>query len=425
MNRPRTLLVISQTYLPDTPAVGQYMHEAAAEMVNRGWRAITYTSARAYDDPSIKFPRREVLDGVQVRRTPLSSFGKSRIAIRMLGGLIFVAQVALRGLFVRNLGGILVSTSPPFAPLAALFIRFFRRVPVTYWAMDINPDQVIAMGHATPRSRAVKLFNWLNRKTLSSADAVVTLDRFMGNRLDQKVPIADKLAVMPPWPHEAHLQTVEHADNPFRKDHGLTEKFVIMYSGNISPAHPVDTLLDAAKRIETELPNVLFLFIGGGLGKQRIEQFVEQEKVGNVRTLPYQPLEMLKYSLSAADVHLVSMGNDMVGIVHPCKIYGAMTVGRPVLVLGPTESHAGEIVSAFNCGWQVPHGDVDRAVAVIHDMVAATSEQRQAMGDKARSAIQQQFSMKSLQDRFCDVLERGAKADSKAEETPSPNQHAA
>ena len=78
---------------------------------------------------------------------------------------------------------------------------------------------------------------------------------------------------------------------------------------------------------------MVFLFIGGGNGKKQIDDFIEREHVENVRTLPYQPLDQIKYSLSAADVHLVAMGSEMVGIVHPCKVYGAMAVARPILLL--------------------------------------------------------------------------------------------
>lgn len=65
--------------------------------------------------------------------------------------------------------------------------------------------------------------------------------------------------------------------------------------------------------------------IGGGNGKKEVDDKIAAG-ARNILSLPYQPLEEIKFSLSAADVHVVSMGDDMVGIVHPCKVYGAMTV---------------------------------------------------------------------------------------------------
>src|SRR2546426_11939478 len=107
-----------------------------------------------------------------------------------------------------------------------------------------------------------------------------------------------------------------------------------MYSGNHGPNNPFSTVLHAAARLQDE-PGLVFMFTGGGVGKPE----VEAAGLLNVRSLPYQPLEMLRYSLSAGDVHLVTMGEEVVGIVHPCKVYGAMAVARPVILLGPTDSH--------------------------------------------------------------------------------------
>ena len=81
----RTLLILSQVYVPDPASVGQHMHDVAAEMARRGFRVIVYTSERGYDDPSVSYPRHEMRDGVEIRRIPLASFGKKTVAHRIAG----------------------------------------------------------------------------------------------------------------------------------------------------------------------------------------------------------------------------------------------------------------------------------------------------------------------------------------------------
>src|SRR4029077_17989300 len=98
-------------------------------------------------------------------------------------------------------------------------------------------------------------------------------------------------------------------DSPFRARHGLNGKFVIMYSGNHSPANPLKTLLEAAVRLEKD-DSLRFLFVGGGLGKREVESYICQSGVKNIVSLPYQPLADLGSSLSAADVHVVSLGDE-------------------------------------------------------------------------------------------------------------------
>ena len=84
-----TLVVISQVYVPDPAAVGQHVADVAEEMARRGWRVIVYTANRGYDDPDICFPSRERRGGVEVRRLPLSSFGKTSIPVRLLAQFLF------------------------------------------------------------------------------------------------------------------------------------------------------------------------------------------------------------------------------------------------------------------------------------------------------------------------------------------------
>src|SRR5688572_20407606 len=95
--RRRTILIISQVYVPDPASVGQHMHDAAAEMARRGHRVVVLTSNRGYDDPSQKYSAREMRDGVEIRRLRLSSFGKKRMWLRFVAAWLFVLQCTFRG----------------------------------------------------------------------------------------------------------------------------------------------------------------------------------------------------------------------------------------------------------------------------------------------------------------------------------------
>jgi glycosyltransferase involved in cell wall biosynthesis len=110
--------------------------------------------------------------------------------------------------------------------------------------------------------------------------------------------------------------------------------------------------------------------------------------------------------LSAADLHVVTLGSNMVGIIHPCKIYGAMAVGRPVLFVGPTPSHAADLLERHRLGWRVDHGDVNAATAVLRQIAWLSRAELATMGERARAAVQQHYSKARLCAAFCDVVER-------------------
>jgi len=401
-----TFLIISQVYVPDPASVGQHIADAAAAMAKRGYRVVVYASARGYDDPSKKYPSREMLNGVDVRRLPLSSFGKKSIAIRLVAQWSFLLQALVRGLFTRNLTGVMVSTSPPFCGFAGAMISKLRGVPVKYWLMDLNPDQMIAMKMIGEKSLPARVFDFFNRMILRQASDIVMLDRFMLERVKKKgVEVEGKTAIMPPWPHEDELQRIAHADNPFRVKHNLAGKFVVMYSGNHSPANPLKTLLDAAERLQDE-PRLVFMCIGGGGGKKEVEERVAKG-IKNIVSLPYQPLSEIKYSLSAGDVHVVSIGDSFVGIVHPCKVYGAMAVSRAILLLGPNPCHVSDLIEENKIGWHINHGDVDGAVRVLREISTCPPEKLAAMGETAAKVVATKLSKAQLCGAYCDVMSRG------------------
>jgi glycosyltransferase involved in cell wall biosynthesis len=451
-SKQHTLLILSQVYIPDPASVGQHMADAAAEMARRGWRVVVLTSASGYNDPAIKYKPRETIDGVEIIRLPLSSFGKKKFFLRVLAAVLFMLQTIWHGLFVRGISGskghsgaILVSTSPPMCIVAAMVIRLLRfgavgRVPIKFWVMDINPDQLISLGKIKADSMPARLMNLFNRMILKRSADVVVLDKFMARTMNDKLDVTAKLAVLPPWPHEDTIEPIAHADNAFRREQlesiaasassspsdirhplsAISAARVFMYSGNHGIALPLETFLKAAVKFKDD-PRAAFLFIGDGVRKKEVEATIRDTPMKNMVSLPYQPLSVLRYSLSAADAHLVSVGNESVGTIHPCKIYGAMAVARPIILLAPNPCHVSDLVSGergqedfppdqrMPIGWHIPHGDTAAAERVIREILDAPAERLEAMGLRARHVIEKQLSKPTLCGAFCDVLERGLK----------------
>jgi colanic acid biosynthesis glycosyl transferase WcaI len=118
-------------------------------------------------------------------------------------------------------------------------------------------------------------------------------------------------------------------------------------------------LLAAALQLKNH-EEIAFCFVGGGSEQAKVREFATMNALGNVKCLPYQPLSELSNSLSAADLHVVVMGDAFVGIVHPCKIYNILSIGAPVLYIGPAPSHVTDLNLA-----STRHGDVAGVTARI------------------------------------------------------------
>ncbi|HEV8379602.1 MAG TPA: glycosyltransferase family 4 protein [Tepidisphaeraceae bacterium] len=400
----KTILIISQVFVPDPASVGQHIADVAYELAKRNHRVLVYTSRRGFENPNAIYPARETINNVEIRRLPFASFGKKNLLLRILGTATFMTQAFFRALFTPRLAGIFFSTSPPMIGLVCTIAAAIRRVPTVYWAMDLNPDQLLALGKIKPTSFSARLLEFVNKRILKHSNLIIALDRFMAKRLEDRRTIRHKLVTIPPWPHESFIEPVDPQTNPFRLKHNLQDKFVFMYSGNHSPSNPLKTLLDAAVRLKDH-PDIRFLFVGGGTGKKEVEQYIKDHNLTNVISLPYQPLADLRFSLSSADVHIVSLGSDMVGIIHPCKVYGAMAVARPILFLGPKPSHISDLLDRHSFGLHISHGDTDAAEKSIMTFFTTARATLQQMGQTAQHLLRSSLSQDQLCGQFCDEVE--------------------
>jgi hypothetical protein len=258
-------------------------------------------------------------------------------------------------------------TTPPLLSVIGAFFTRIRGGKLYLWLMDINPDEAIAAGWLRERGFVTRGLERLLRHSLRSSEKIVVLDRYMKQGIAAKGISESKIAVVPPGARTQFVRYDPKGRSEFRKELGVDGKFLVMYSGNHSPCHPLGTLLASAKYLRHDA-RVAFCFIGGGSQFDVVRQFVQANHLGNVVCLPYQPEERLSASLSAADLHAVIMGDPYVGIVHPSKIYNVLALGIPVLYIGPKRSHITDFIppEAEN-KWFYParHSEVQRVVDQI------------------------------------------------------------
>lgn len=369
------ILLLNQCFYPDVASTAQHASDLARALAAAGHYVTVVAGRRAYDDPARKFKRQEVWNGVRILRAFSFGFGKGANWRRLLDYSSFLTACCLRLVFLPRFDVVLAMSSPPaISFFAALFTRF-RGGRMVSWVMDLNPDEAIAAGWLRPGSSAAGVLDWMLKHALSLSCRVVVLDEFMKTRVVNKGVPASKVAVLPPWSHDRAVWYDGAGRAGFRRELGMGEKFVVMYSGNHSPCHPLDTLVEAARRLSNH-PEIVFCFVGGGAGFAQVRDAAVREKLTNVVCLPYQPIEKISASLSSADLHVVVMGEAFAGIVHPCKIYNILALGIPVLYIGPAESHIVELLSAGGWGkwaFRARHGDVDAVVSSILHCAAVRS----------------------------------------------------
>ena len=396
------VLILNQAFYPDVVSSAQHAADLAESLVKAGHQVTVLADSRAYDNRTQRFPAVEIWRGIRILRAPSTGFGKASRWRRAADFASFLVSCALRLAFLPRSDVILAMTSPPLISfLAALAVPLKAR-KLLFWCMDLNPDEAIAAGWLRGQSLTARVLSRLMLYSMRGADRIVALDRFMQERICAKGIVAQKITVVPPWAHDDCVRFDADARQHFRARHGLQDKFVVMYSGNHSPCHPLDTLLAAAKRLAAHR-EIVFLFVGGG-SEYRKALALERRGAPNIRCLPYQAQEELAGSLSAADLHVVVMGDAFVGIVHPCKLYNILAVGAPFLYIGPQQSHITDFIANLQGNssvWIAGHGEVERLVGEILGAAQHASADRSYAQEFAR-----QFSRHLLVPQMIRTLER-------------------
>lgn len=397
------ILLLNQCFYPDVASTAQHLTDLAVELASNGHLVTVIASDRGYDNTANRFPRRETWKGIRIIRIPSLAFGKSSKGRRALNFASFLSVCALRLLLAPRFDVVVALTSPPLISVLGSLFVLVRGGRFLFWVMDLNPDEAIAAGWLKEKSLTAKALLRFLGFSLRHAERIIVLDRFMKQRIIDKGIPEEKLAVIPPWSHTDLVVYDPGGRAAFRAAHDLSDKYVVMYSGNHSPCHSLDTLLRVARKL-ADRSNIAFCFVGGGSEYDKVKAYAQQNKLSNIICLPYQPLNELAMSLSAADLHVVVMGDSFTGIVHPCKIYNILEIGSPVLYVGPTTSHVVDVISKLedqDLVCSARHGDVD----TVADYIVSGAQQTRGRRSLSAVKVAASFSRKALLPKIVGLIE--------------------
>lgn len=373
------ILFLNQTFHPDVAATAQYASDLAATLVDRGHQVTVLCGRRKYDDgPAERYVARETWRGVDIRRISGTRLGKTARWRRAIDFGSYIVNCCLHLAMMPRYDVVIGLTSPPLISFIGSTFTKLKGGRFVFWVMDLNPDEAVAAGWLRERALITRALQWMLTDSARHASLVVPLDDYMAERLRNKGVRPEQIEVLPPWTLDQAAYD-QSGRSTFRRAHDLDGKFVVMYSGNHSPCHPLKTLLDAAIALRHRT-DIVFAFVGGGSELATVRRVRAEHQLANVTVLPYQPLDQLSASLSAADLHVVVMGEPFVGTIHPSKVYNIRALGVPYLYIGPAASH----VSALEPAYTAEHGRVADVVGHIEAAAAKGVGVRAAFHDLER-----------------------------------------
>ena len=345
----------------------------------------------------------EAVDGVRIVRTWLWPLPNRKAHERIRNYTSFCVSAAVSGLALPK-PDVVIATSPQLlCALSGWWLAFWKRVPFVFEVRDLWPESLAAVGAGSEGT-------WLHR-TLGAiagflyrrADRIVVVSPAFKDHLMRywSVPAA-KISIVENGV-ETDLFRLDPAASEVRKQLKVENRFLICYIGTMGNAHGLETLIAAAEELKTTLPNAMFLLIGEGAEKERIEQLAAARGITNVQFYGQQPRETIPAYVSAADLCLVMLKKtELFKTVIPTKLLEYMACERPVIVA--VDGQARQIVEEAGAGVFVEPENSKALVKTILDLAEAPEHRRQ-MGASGRQYIVNKLSREKTAQDYITVLE--------------------
>jgi glycosyltransferase involved in cell wall biosynthesis len=395
------ILILNRSYWPDVEATGQLLTELCEDLASEF--DLTVIAGQPNQNPAQTRCKSWGIDrhnGVAIRRVPHLKFAKKSLWGRAVNMLTYLAGATVTALCVSRPAAVVVETDPFLLPIIGRWLQWRHRCRLIIYLQDIYPDVAIALGKVRDGWFTRALRRWLF-SIYRRADQVIVLGEDMRSVLTAAGIPDDRIAVLPNWADTTQIFPIRQA-NAFRLREQLAGYFVVMYSGNMGLCQSLDDVLEAADRIR-DRRDIVFVLVGDGASRSRLEQIAREKRLENVRFLPYQPHSELAHSLSAADLHLVPLDARVTGCLVPSKLYGVLAAGVPSLVIADEHCEASRVVERSNTGKVVTPGHPEQ----LAETIAWCADHRPElleMGSRARRLAEGEFDRKTATGRFAGLL---------------------
>lgn len=361
-----------------------------------------YPQGKLYDGYKLKLFQKENIEGISVLRVPLYASHDNSAFKRVLNYASFAVSATLYGIFLTKKADVIYAYHPPLTvDMAALLIKLFRKTPVVLDIQDTWPDTLKATG-MIGNEKLLNIVDSLCKVVYRYADHIVVLSPGFKQLLEKRNVAASKISVIYNWCDESSLNLVSElsADNKQL----LNNKFNIVFAGNMGKAQALDTVIEVAQQLKSEL-EIQFVFVGQGTETQRLKKICKDKQLNNVKFIPQMPMQKVGAILRKADALLVYLRNDpLFEITIPSKTQAYMAIGKPIII--GVSGDASNLVKEADCGVVVIPEDTLSLKEGILKLYHLDRDKAEEMANKAKIFYQSNLSITTGVKQFIDVFKK-------------------
>jgi len=399
------IILVNRYFFPDQSATSRIISPIAFSLAQRGFQVVAVASREIHNHPGSLLPSDETINGVTVKRLASAKGGRENLARRGIDYFLFHVLAffwLLRNVSTSDIA--VVCTDPPLLSVTSSIALRLRKAVMVNWIMDLFPETAIELGFF---KRWPKIGRWAAKArdwSLGSPGLTVCPTGKMAEYLHHQGVPRDRVTVMHHWSDAEEIYPVAASSNSLRARWGLQDTFVVGYSGNFGRAHEFATIIGAAARLKYRT-DIRFLLIGGGHQHAEVMESARNLDLDNIIFKPLQPVSDLAESLSAADVHLISLLPELEHCIIPSKFYGILAAGRPTIFIGDLDGEVPRVLAANACGKSIAIGAVGELATLIEEM-RDNPEASAKMGEAARRLLVAEYSRDKAADAWCALVGR-------------------
>lgn len=357
------MLFLTLVFPPDGVSTAQLMSELAVDLAKAGHPVSVVTTQPHYnrdETAAAAQPLRSAWGGLLFRSSyrgiPVAHVRMgprgARTAERLSGWLRFHVLGLIAALRLGRRPDVIIVPSPLLSlGVVAWAIGIVTGARYVYNVQELYPDLAVQLGKLR-NPVLIGALRLLAQFVYRTAAAITVITPRMRSKLLARGVPESKLHYIPNFVDVDDLAPLDKA-NDFSREHGLAERFVVEYAGNMGHAQGLEVLLEAAAELRDDA-GILFLFVGGGVGKDRLVEVAAGMRLPNVMFLPHQPYSRVPQIYAACDLAVVPLLASIEADAVPSKVYRIMACERPVLAIASPESDLAQIVGDAGAGIVVP-----------------------------------------------------------------------
>ena len=401
----KRIFFVTQYFPPDYASTGQLIKELISKLNYKKTVVYTGMPSYAHNENSIKNSFKKIIKA-KIYRTKLTNFWPKKFYGRIINSFLFTINSFIKLIFSIKKNDVVILTSePPFLYCISSLLKIFKKPKFIFIIFDIYPELLTKISFLNNGGLIVKFWNFLNKLSFDSSAEIIVLNGEMKKKILSIYKIdPKKISIISTWVDEKKLKNISLKKNWFIRKYQLKDKFVIMYSGNQGRGHDFKTIIETAYLLK-KFKEFVFIFVGNGQQNKYLINEVKRLNLENCIFFPFQNPENLPYSLSAADVSVVTLKKDLDGVIAPSKLYGYLSTSIPVAVISSKKSYLKKIIEENNCGkWFLNNDSKNFARWLITSK--NNKKSLKMMGQKGRKFILKNATLEICSKKYREIIDK-------------------